>query len=70
MRTPQPFPISFEFFPPKTPVGEEKLKHVRHELYAASPAFFLKFLSMLNNHGKSFLLHYQVILQLLMFRIS
>ena len=40
MRTPQPFPISFEFFPPKTPVGEEKLKQVRVELYAARPAFF------------------------------
>ena len=40
MRTTQPFPISFEFFPPKTPVGEEKLKQVRVELYAARPAFF------------------------------
>ncbi len=40
MSTPNPFPISFEFFPPKTPAGEEKLKQVRHELYAARPAFF------------------------------
>jgi methylenetetrahydrofolate reductase (NADPH) len=40
MSTSNPFPISFEFFPPKTPAGEEKLKQVRHELYAARPAFF------------------------------
>ena len=40
MSNPHPFPISFEFFPPKTPAGEEKLKQVRHDLYAASPAFF------------------------------
>ena len=40
MSTPQSFPISFEFFPPKTPVGEEKLKQVRQDLYAARPAFF------------------------------
>ena len=40
MSTPQSFPISFEFFPPKTPVGEEKLKQVRQGLYAARPAFF------------------------------
>jgi methylenetetrahydrofolate reductase (NADPH) len=40
MRTPTPFPISFEFFPPKTPAGADKLVQVRHALYAAQPAFF------------------------------
>ncbi|NBX54788.1 MAG: methylenetetrahydrofolate reductase [NAD(P)H] [Betaproteobacteria bacterium] len=40
MRTPIPFPISFEFFPPKTPAGAEKLVQVRHALYAVQPAFF------------------------------
>jgi methylenetetrahydrofolate reductase (NADPH) len=40
MRTPTPFPISFEFFPPKTPAGADKLVQVRHALYAAKPAFF------------------------------
>ena len=33
-------PISFEFFPPNTPVGDEKLKTVVQELGAMSPEFF------------------------------
>jgi methylenetetrahydrofolate reductase (NADPH) len=33
-------PISFEFFPPNTPVGSEKLKTVVAELAAARPEFF------------------------------
>lgn len=33
-------PISFEFFPPNTPVGDEKLKTVVSELAAMSPEFF------------------------------
>jgi len=33
-------PISFEFFPPNTPVGDEKLKTVVGELGALSPEFF------------------------------
>ena len=33
-------PISFEFFPPKTPEGAAKLVNVRHELYALKPEFF------------------------------
>jgi len=33
-------PISFEFFPPKTPEGAAKLVQVRHELYALKPEFF------------------------------
>lgn len=33
-------PISFEFFPPKTPEGAAKLINVRHELYALKPEFF------------------------------
>ncbi len=32
-------PISFEFFPPKTPEGAEKLRAVRQQLYAREPAF-------------------------------
>ena len=36
----QPIPISFEFFPPSTPVGSEKLKTVVHDLAAARPEFF------------------------------
>jgi methylenetetrahydrofolate reductase (NADPH) len=36
----QPVPISFEFFPPNTPVGSEKLKTVVQELAAAKPEFF------------------------------
>jgi methylenetetrahydrofolate reductase (NADPH) len=33
------FPISFEFFPPKTPEGANKLRAVRQALYAKSPEF-------------------------------
>jgi methylenetetrahydrofolate reductase (NADPH) len=33
-------PISFEFFPPNTPVGSEKLKTVVHDLAAVGPEFF------------------------------
>ncbi|HEY2976442.1 MAG TPA: methylenetetrahydrofolate reductase, partial [Burkholderiaceae bacterium] len=33
-------PISFEFFPPNTPVGDEKLKTVVAELGAVRPEFF------------------------------
>ena len=33
-------PISFEFFPPKTTEGADKLQHVRHDLYALKPDFF------------------------------
>jgi len=33
------FPISFEFFPPKTPEGVEKLRLVRQKLYALQPEF-------------------------------
>ena len=32
-------PISFEFFPPKTPEGAEKLRAVRQQLYAHKPEF-------------------------------
>jgi methylenetetrahydrofolate reductase (NADPH) len=32
-------PISFEFFPPKTPEGEQKLRVTRRELYALKPEF-------------------------------
>ena len=32
-------PISFEFFPPKTPEGAEKLRAVRQALYARQPEF-------------------------------
>jgi methylenetetrahydrofolate reductase (NADPH) len=35
-----PVPISFEFFPPNTPVGDEKLKTVVQELGALAPEFF------------------------------
>ena len=35
-----PVPISFEFFPPNTPVGDDKLKTVVEELGALSPEFF------------------------------
>ncbi len=34
------FPISFEFFPPKTPEGQTKLQQVRQDLYALKPQFF------------------------------
>jgi methylenetetrahydrofolate reductase (NADPH) len=33
-------PISFEFFPPNTPVGDEKLKTVVQELGTVKPEFF------------------------------
>lgn len=32
-------PLSFEFFPPKTPEGAGKLRAVRQQLYAAQPEF-------------------------------
>lgn len=32
-------PLSFEFFPPKTPVGVEKLRAVRQSLYGLNPEF-------------------------------
>lgn len=32
-------PLSFEFFPPKTPEGVEKLRLVRQDLYALKPEF-------------------------------
>lgn len=32
-------PLSFEFFPPKTPEGAEKLRAVRQRLYALGPEF-------------------------------
>jgi len=36
----QDVPISFEFFPPNTPVGSEKLKTVVQDLAAVKPEFF------------------------------
>jgi methylenetetrahydrofolate reductase (NADPH) len=38
--TPKRVPISFEFFPPNTPVGSEKLKTVVQDLAAVDPEFF------------------------------
>ena len=35
-----PVPVSFEFFPPNTPVGSEKLRTVVAELAAVKPEFF------------------------------
>jgi len=35
-----PVPVSFEFFPPNTPVGSEKLAAVVQELAATRPEFF------------------------------
>jgi methylenetetrahydrofolate reductase (NADPH) len=35
-----PVPVSFEFFPPNTPVGSEKLRGVVAELAATQPEFF------------------------------
>ncbi|MEY5028977.1 MAG: 5,10-methylenetetrahydrofolate reductase [Pseudomonadota bacterium] len=32
-------PVSFEFFPPKTPEGADKLRAVRQQLYAFKPEF-------------------------------
>ncbi len=40
MNTPTRFPVSFEFFPPKTPEGATKLAVVRQQLYALKPEFF------------------------------
>ncbi|NJM43927.1 MAG: methylenetetrahydrofolate reductase [NAD(P)H] [Brachymonas sp.] len=40
MNSTQKLPISFEFFPPKTPEGVEKLVGVRQKLYALKPEFF------------------------------
>ena len=37
--TDQTFPISIEFFPPKTAEGVDKLKVVRQQLYALQPEF-------------------------------
>ena len=34
-----PLPLSFEFFPPKTPEGALKLRAVRQQLYARQPEF-------------------------------
>ena len=36
---PAALPVSFEFFPPKTPEGAEKLRAVRQQLYAQRPEF-------------------------------
>lgn len=33
------FPVSFEFFPPKTPEGAERLRLVRQQLYALHPDY-------------------------------
>lgn len=33
------FPVSLEFFPPKTPEGAGKLRAVRQQLYALQPDF-------------------------------
>ena len=35
-----PVPVSFEFFPPNTPVGSEKLKTVVRDLSVVQPEFF------------------------------
>lgn len=40
MSTPAKLPISFEFFPPKTPEGAIKLAGVRQQLYLLRPQFF------------------------------
>jgi len=39
MHTRTRFPISVEFFPPKSPEGVEKLRVVRQQLYALKPEF-------------------------------
>jgi len=39
MRLFMTLPISFEFFPPKTPEGADKLRTVRQALYAKAPEF-------------------------------
>lgn len=40
MNSTNAFPLSFEFFPPKTPEGVQKLQTVRQELYRLKPEFF------------------------------
>lgn len=40
MTTKQKTPVSFEFFPPNTPVGAEKLKTVVQELSSLQPQYF------------------------------
>ncbi len=40
MTTPLAVPVSFEFFPPNTAVGSEKLKQVVADLAAVGPEFF------------------------------
>ena len=40
MSTAAKLPISFEFFPPKTPDGVIKLAGVRQQLYLLRPQFF------------------------------
>jgi methylenetetrahydrofolate reductase (NADPH) len=40
MPEPKTVPVSFEFFPPNTPVGDEKLKDVVQQLGALQPDFF------------------------------
>ncbi len=37
---PRSVPVSFEFFPPNTPVGDEKLRDVVRQLGAVHPEFF------------------------------
>jgi methylenetetrahydrofolate reductase (NADPH) len=39
MTEPSRTPLSFEFFPPKTPEGVEKLRLVRQQLYVLNPEF-------------------------------
>ncbi len=39
MSEPRQLPVSFEFFPPKTPEGAGKLRAVRQQLYARAPQF-------------------------------
>ena len=39
MRQTAPFPLSIEFFPPKTPEGVQKLRAVRQQLYSIKPEF-------------------------------
>ncbi|MDR3454529.1 MAG: methylenetetrahydrofolate reductase [NAD(P)H] [Rhodoferax sp.] len=39
MNPPSTLPVSFEFFPPKTPEGVEKLRVVRQALYTQKPEF-------------------------------
>ncbi len=39
MQSDTKFPLSIEFFPPKTPEGVDKLRGVRQQLYALKPEF-------------------------------